>query len=177
MDHLSLDGRLTGLAPTRVSSILAEEDLLPAHHSTSVVNLLLQALESSDQSLLDWCLERTTEKAIPASIVSLPPARAEQLLVELSNRFLTFHQSAAVVLAWLQPLLSIHRSSLSSESVNALIRTLQIRTEKFGLIGDLRAKLHYMTQGREMQDGVRIVTDRVVTYTEDPEEVTMESEN
>jgi len=166
MEHVSIDGRLTGLPVFPSSSLLAEEDLVPST-SSSVVNLLLQALESCDQSLLDWCLERTVEKAIPASIASLPTARAEQLLLELGNRFLTFHQSAGVVLAWLQPLLSIHRSALSPESVQSMVQKLQIRTEKFRQLASIRAKLHFLTEPGDTKEGVKIIADRAVTYTED----------
>lgn len=173
MEHVSLDGRLTGLPVFPSSSLLAEEDLVSASQSSSVVNLLLQALESADQSLLDWCLERTLEKAIPASIASLPTARAEQLLLELGNRFLTFHQSAGVVLAWLQPLLSIHKSALSAQSVKSMVQKLQIRTEKFSQLAAIRAKLHFLTEPGETKEGVKII-DRPVTYTEDPADQDMD---
>lgn len=173
MEHVSLDGRLTGLPAFSLSSTLAEEDLVPSQ-SSSVVNLLLQALESNDQSLLDWCLERTVEKAIPTSIASLSTARAEQLLAELGNRFLTFHQSAGVVLAWLQPLLSIHKSALSPTSVQSIAQKLQIRTEKFRQLAKIRAKLHFVTEPGETKEGVKVLTDRAVTYTEDPAEEDMQ---
>ena len=162
MQGITLDGRLAApvLAPV-VSNHLQDSN-----------SLLLQAIETEDHELLDWCIEN----AQPASV---PSSHLAPLIYHLSARFIVFSDDK--VMEWIQFLLySQHRDILSDPSLRQILQDLkqklQARTASLHNLRRLKGRLDLLAFTPSNQKSVVLSREANLTVEEEGDSEEMDED-
>ena len=162
MQGITLDGRLAAaVQPPVVSAHLQDSN-----------SLLLQAIETEDHELLDWCIENAQPTSVPAS--HLAP-----LIYHLSARFIVF--SDVKVMDWLQYLLyAQHRDILTDSSLREILQDLklklQARTASMQNLRRLKGRLDLLAFSPSTTNAVVVSRDPNLTVEEEGESEEMDED-
>ena len=74
----------------------------------SLAQMLVQALHSNDNSLLDECLGNTNEAVVHNTVARLPPAYVTRLLMRVVEKFQAKPSRGLALMAWIRAVLVIH---------------------------------------------------------------------
>mmetsp|Transcript_24235 Transcript_24235/g.43098 ORF Transcript_24235/g.43098 Transcript_24235/m.43098 type:complete len:166 (-) Transcript_24235:2403-2900(-) len=144
--------------------------------SGSESSLLLQALETEDHELFDWCVENLP---VPTDV---PLTYLNALVQNLANRFVSF--SDAKVFNWLKTVLYRNAGKFdasSSDILEEIKERLQIRVSHLPLLLQIQGKLQLL-KGYEANADMEVVEDEAVSVDEeyaefsDSEEMALDTE-
>ncbi len=126
----------------------AEEDETPLPRTDSLLQLLLQGLQSGDRKILNSVLDRADDNLIENTTRKLPAEYAIRLVEELDGRFSLARGK------WLLATLRHHASVLMTNKalLQPLLTSLEARTAHYADIVALKGKLDLMTRQITTQD-------------------------
>lgn len=125
----------------------------PTFTTSSLVTLLTQALQSSDDNLLEQCLLITNPDTISTTCQQLPVNFILIFLKKLVNKFEKRPSRGILVSCWISSLLTFHYSYLThfvdfQKDFSALKNILLKRSNNLSRLASLKARLSYvLTQG------------------------------
>jgi len=151
--EMSLEERLNAIdnAGTTVSSQAAAGQTMPKTDSLAV--LLQQGLQSKDKKILNNVLQRTDGAFIRNTVSRLSPSVVVVLVKELTQRMHGHAQSQRTVLLWVNSVLTIHKSFLTSlpdvdELLHPLRQLMHTPTELLDRLMQVNSQLKsFLSQG------------------------------
>lgn len=143
-------------------------------HTSSLVTVLEQALQSSDDKMLEYCLRMTNTDTIDATVQRLPPSRVIPFLTRVVEKFEHRPTRASMLCVWIRSILTNHMSYLMGiphlvEKLSSLYQTLEARLKVFQSIYRLSGRLELvLAQIESKRSAIQVInTVPQATYQEE----------